>query len=164
MDETRTHPIWKEAAETISARVEKEGYGIIIRWEELRDMLEINGFKDGMTKREFEKAAFDQLNKVQNLKDLLLEEHKIYLKNRKNKGYQVLTPKAQVGEGFQHEFSKVRKGLNKTMKVMVHVDKDRLDDEAIRQLDRNLNKVVFVIGAANKRRVPDVFAQKLLKK
>jgi len=156
MDETRTHPIWKEAAERIAARVESEGYGIMLRWEEIRDMLEINGFKDGMTKREFEAAALDQLNKVQNLKDVLLEEHKIYLKNRRNKGYQILTPTDQVNEGFAYEFGKVRKGLNKTMKVMVHIEKDLLDEGTRAVLDRNLNKVVFVIGAANKRKLPDM--------
>lgn len=154
MKGTRIHPIWKEAAEKIASRVEAEGYGLLLTWEEIRDMLEINGFKDQMSKREFEAAAFDQLLKVQSLKDLLLDEYKIYLKNRRNKGYQVLTPKGQVTEGFNHEFGKVRKDLNKTMRVMVHVEKDLLDEETQKILDRNLNKIVFVIGAANKRRLP----------
>jgi hypothetical protein len=84
------------------------------------------------------------------------------LKNRKNKGYQVLHPKAQVIEGSAHEFSKVRKGLSKTMKCLVHIDKDALDDASIKMLDRNLNKVVFVIGAANRRSIPDVRSGKLI--
>lgn len=154
MSDTRIHPIWKEAAEKIADRVQAEGYGFMIMWEELHRLLEIKEARDGMTKREFDAIGFDKLNKIENLSKLLLEEHRIYLKNRRNKGYQVLTPKLQATEGFDHEFGKVRKGLNKTMKVMVHIDSDLLDDDAKKLLDRNLSKVVFVMGAANKRKLP----------
>ena len=152
--ETRLYPIWVEAAEKISDRVSKEGYGFLITWSEINELLEIGERQVGMTPSQMDAIEFDKLNKTVNLTTTLLIDHNICLKNKRNSGYEVLPPDRQVTEGFDHKWNDVRKGLRNAMNVLVHVDEMLLSEGSKAIRDRNMQKAAFVIAAANKRKVP----------
>lgn len=159
-NETRSHPIWHEVAEIIVKRVEENGYGFLLTWEELTELLEFSEFKQGMNQKEFEKVQFDRMKKIENLKDELLEENNIMLFNDRNKGYIVLEPDVQVDDGWKREVDRWRKHLRKALKILNHVDFEKLSEKGNIIRDRNLNKTVFVLAASNKRKIPEFQKQK----
>ena len=156
MIETRIHPIWKEAAEKIVERVESTGYGFLITWEELNEILELRERKVGMTPREMDTIEFDKLDKVVSLSQTLLEDHQILIKNDRNKGYWVLDPDTQVTEGWEKEIGKAKRHLHQSLKILNNVDFEKLSSKGVEARDRNLNKTVFVISASNKRKLPEI--------
>lgn len=161
MEETRIHPIWKEAAGTIADRVEANGYGFLITWEEMNELLELRERKIGMTPKEMDAIEFDKLDKVVSLSQELLDEHNIFIKNDRKKGYWVLDPDRQVTEGWEKEISRAKKHLHQSLKILNNVDLDKLTSDGAAARDRNLNKTVFVIAASNKRKLPEVKRQQI---
>jgi hypothetical protein len=154
-NETRSHPIWHEVAGIIAQRVEENGYGFLLTWEELSELLEFTKFQQGMNQKEFEQIQFDRMKKIENLKDELLEENNILLFNDRNKGYIVLEPDVQVDDGWKREVTRWKKHLHKALKILNHVDFDKLSDAGVKTRDRHLNKTVFVLSASNRRNIPD---------
>lgn len=154
MHETIKHPIWLEVAELISARVSNEGHGFLIEHDELHKMLKIKDDAEVMTRDEHKKINFEIFTKTCFLRDTLLFDHQIYLSNVHGKGYLVMTPDDQVSSGFKAIWARVIRNIKKSFNVLTFVDEDKLTYEARKTRDRNLNKAVFVMQAASKRKIP----------
>ena len=152
-NETRVHPIWKEVALDIVARIETEGYGFMIEHKDLFDMLEI---KEPKTISEAMKQRLEILEKVENVKSELLYNHNVLLFNEFNKGYKILNPDDQVTKGYDRQFDKARKKIHKAIDVLNYVNHELLSQSGTDQRDRNLAKSVFVLSAFNKRRIPEM--------
>jgi hypothetical protein len=152
-NETRVHPIWKEVALDIVARIETEGYGFMIEHKDLFDMLEI---KEPKTINEAMKQRLEILEKVENVKSELLYNHNVLLFNEFNKGYKILNPDDQVTKGYDRQFDKARKKIHKAIDVLNYVNHELLSQSGTDQRDRNLGKAVFVLSAFNKRRIPEM--------
>lgn len=157
----KLHPIWKEVAKNISARVAAEGYGFLLTWKHLREVLEIGEYEIGMNVREIERISIDKLSKIEGLRDELLFEHCIWMENERSKGYRILSPDDQVTRGYNRIWRRVRKSLKKAIDVLVHVNSDLLSDKGTLDRDRNLNRTVFVMKAANKRKIPEMKRKQL---
>jgi hypothetical protein len=158
-NETRVHPIWKEVALEIVARIETESYGFIIEHKDLFEMLDI---KEPKTISEAMKQRLEILDKVENLKSELLYNHNVLLFNEFNKGYKILNPDDQVTKGYDRQFDKARKKIHKAIDVLNYVNHELLSQSGTDQRDRNLGKAVFVLSAFNKRRIPEVPKHKQL--
>lgn len=161
MDETRIHPIWKEAALSIVGRIVRDGYGFIIEMSELYDMLEAKKPRSHSFWKDVKKSQFDFLEKVEELKRELLHEHNVCLYNVRGKGYQALPPDEQVTKGWERQHDKVRKHLRKSLDILANVDIKQLSDDGARNRDRNTNRTVFIMSAANKRRIPVIERKKI---
>lgn len=160
-DDVRIFPVWKEAAQKIADRVASEGYGFLISWDEIRSMLEIKDRVVGMTPEQMDAIEFDKLEKTVNLANTLLMDHNICINNIRNRGYEVLHPNKQVTQGFDRKWSGVRKELRSAMNILAHVEHELLDSDSRSALDRNMNKTVFVLSAANKRQLPKIENKKI---
>ena len=156
MNETRKHPIWREVAETIAARVDEQGYDFLIEMDEIKQLLEIREFVTGMDKKQFNAIQFDCLTKIEGLKNELLYNHKICLQNDRKRGYIVLSPDQQVSDAFAHYWRQMRCKLRKAMDVLVNVENDLLTNAGQKNRDRNLSRSVFMLRAANKRKIPAI--------
>lgn len=161
MDETRLHPIWKEAAVKIAQRVQSEGYGFLIEMDELHSVLEVKTAKDHTPWVDAKRSQFDFLEKVEELKKICLHEHNICLDNERGRGYRVLTPDDQVTKGWERRYEKVRKHIRKAIDVLVNVDQKQLTASGSNDRDRNLNRTVFIMSAANKRKIPVIERKKI---
>lgn len=155
---TREHPIWKEAATAISERVSHEGYGFMIRMQELYVMLE-HDIPENADYCDFKKLEIEKMVKIEGLKRELLLNHNIHLINEYKEGYVVSKPDDQVDKGFNRHFKKARKQMNKGIEVLLNVDEDNLTNSGRECRDRNVNRSLFVIKSMNKRKIS---MQKLL--
>jgi hypothetical protein len=156
MDETRIHPIWKEAAMAIAARVAREGYGFTIDLDELYAALETKRPRAHSFWKDVKKSQFDFLEKVEELKRECLHKHNLYLHNVRGRGYKVLAPDDQVTIGWERQHDKARKHLRKSLDVLANVAVAALSDAGQKNRDRNINRTVFIMAAANKRKIPAV--------
>lgn len=161
MEETRIHPIWKEAALAIKARVVVEGYGFILSHDELYDMLETKKPRGHSFWKDVRKSQFEFLEKVEELKRECLHAHKIHLYNLRGQGYRVQLPDDQVTLGYERQYEKVRKHLRKSLDILSNVDVAQLSDQGARNRDRNLCRSVFILSAANKRKIPQLERKKI---
>lgn len=161
MEEARLHPIWKEAAKAIAARVSRDGYGFLISMEEIHEMLETRQARPLSLWKDVRKDMFDFLEKVEELKRECLHQHRILLFNQRGQGYQVLTPDDQVTKGWERQHEKVRKHLRKSLDVVVNTDSSALSEQGQKNRDRNIQRTVFIMSAADKRRIPAVERKKI---
>lgn len=161
MTDTRMHPIWKEFAHVIAQRVSSDGYGFIIEMDELYGMLEAKRPFAHSLWKDVKKNAFDFLEKVESLKRECLHEHSICLYNVRGKGYQVLPPDDQVSKRWERQHEKVRKHLRKSLDILANVDASQLSDQGLKNRDRNIQRTVFIMSAANKRKIPVVERKKI---
>ena len=118
-DELTLHPVWRQAAITAVKAFE---YGDIIPLEWIREHLEIDEPVGLMTVERHRELQFDLLQKVENFKTLMLEEHKRLLVNVRGVGYKIIEPPHQTDAAmkrFQREF---HKSLQQAMAALVHID------------------------------------------
>jgi hypothetical protein len=151
---TKKHPIWLDAAEKISRKVMTDGYGFLITWEEIFKMLDIDTPENVMQKKDFERISLDRMAKTTKLREILLADYNIYLSTERNKGYVVLTPDDQVTIGYDHFYKRVRRGLKMMFRTLTCVNDSELSKKTLEQRDRSLNRTIFIMQAANKRKLP----------
>lgn len=157
----RVHPIWKEAALTIAARVKSDGFGFVIDHESLYEMLESKMPRSFSLWKDVRKGQFEFLEKVEELKRECLLEHKILLYNVRGHGYQALKPDEQVTIGWERQHDKVRKHLRKSLEILSNVNTELLSDDGQKNRDRNIGRTVFIMSAANKRKIPVIERKKI---
>jgi hypothetical protein len=154
MDENalRIYPPWKEAVGIIAARVEREGYGIILTHEEFLDMFDLK-IPAIATPATWRKLQFDLLQNMDNLRSTLLEDHNIFLLNIRGIGYQVLTPGEQVDIVPKIYIDKINGLIRKSIKSQMYIDADNLDDTQRQTRLRNLEKMAFLKSVSKKIRL-----------
>jgi hypothetical protein len=155
------HPVWKEAALDLSRRVESDGYGFLVSMDELYAMLDAKMPRAMSFWKDVKRHQFDFLEKVEELKRELLHEHNICFYNVRGKGYQALPPDEQVSKGWERQHEKVRKHLRKSLDILANVDTRQLSADGQKNRDRNINRTVFIMSAANKRKIPTVERKKI---
>lgn len=150
---TELHPAYKEAAKQIVERVEAEGYGFIIAHEDLREMLRIEFPHSSKGYDAYKAWSFAICDDVESLRDLLLDEHNIYIMNIRGIGYQVLSPDEQIRKGYMKHVHKMTAQLNKALKTLVNVNQHMLSAEEEKERQEKLIKMTFIRKAVNKRKI-----------
>lgn len=128
-DELTLHPVWRQAAVTAAEAFE---YGDIIPLEWIREHLEIDEPVGLLTVERHRELQFDLLQKVENFKAIMLEEHKRFLVNVRGVGYKIIAPPHQTNAAmkrFQREF---HKSLQQAMSALVHINESVLTLEDAR--------------------------------
>lgn len=153
MTDIRIYPPWKEAVEIIAGRVKREGYGIIFSHEELLNLFDLKT-PELATPEVWRKLQFDVLQSLESLKDALLSEHSIYLLNIRGLGYQALPPGEQVEVVPRKYMKKIHNLIMKSIKSLVHVADEMLDEGQQETRLRNLEKLAFLKGASGRKLQP----------
>ena len=160
MEEVTRHPGWKNAIGEMLMRAEVEGYGVFFSHEKIKEWLQIDPPK---TIAEAKKKEFEYLNALDHIRDELLEDHCMYLDNKRGEGYTILMPTDQVIKGTEKHMRRVQQGLRKAAKTLMHVNADMIDAATELRRQWKLKKIAFVKQAMRKRTLPEVKERKKLK-
>lgn len=150
MNETKLDPLYKQMAQDIIKRVEKEGYGFLITIENLYDGLAIHEPKQGSYK-EFKAYSLKRMNAIENLKDDLLDVN-IFLMSVRGIGYRVLNPSEQIIEGPKMHLKKAMTQIKKAMKSVTNVDVTQLSSTEEATRISTLSRLSFIQSATRKRK------------
>lgn len=150
-DMVKLYPGWKEAAAHIVARTEAEGYGLSFSFKELFDLMDFKKMEIGSAE-EWEKYSFEKLQNLENLKNLLLEEHNLCLHNIRGEGYQVLHPDDQITLAIDKDYRKIGKMVCKIIKKAIHVNQQELSFDGQQQQMRQMEKAAFLQAVMGKRK------------
>lgn len=151
MNNIRKYPEWKNALINILARVEHEGYGIVISHAELLQMLKLS---KPDTVPDYQAFQFKRMAQIESLKNALLKEHNLCLINDRGNGYQVLHPNDQVKVASDKHLAKARKELRKATETLSHVRVDALDRDAEETRICKMIRYQFIFDAFNRRKIP----------
>lgn len=115
--------------------VSETGYGALITHERLREIFGITQpqYEQYETQDEFLKAVemtqFEYMSAVEELREILLTDYKMCMKNSRGEGYIILEPKEQVEyaqkKGVANAVSELRKHKN----ILENVNLQRLGSE-----------------------------------
>jgi hypothetical protein len=149
---TKLFPGWKEAVSQIVDRVGREGYGVMLSFENLFTMMDIQTPATA-TFEEWQKHQFEVLDNIENLKRSLLEDHNICLQNVRGQGYQVLHPDDQVTIAANKLFKKAMTKVRQAVEVITHVDLAALSFDGQQQQMRQLEKASFLHAVMSKKKI-----------
>lgn len=149
---TEKFPEWKNAAEIILGRFDREGYGLVISHDEIDGYLHLR--KPEVAGRdEHEKYNFAKWINTEALKKYLLEEHNLCLFSVHGEGYMILHPKDQVRIAAKKLIGKARNQIRKALATQTNINTEMLDNETQKILVNNLAKLAFLKSAFNKKKL-----------
>ena len=147
---TKLYPGWKEAVHKIVDRVSKEGYGVMLSFEDLFALMDIKTPATA-TCEEWQKYQFEVLDNIENLKRALLEDYNICLQNVRGQGYQVLHPDDQVTVAVDKALKKALARVRQAVIIATHVDQTALSFDGQQNQMRQLEKASFLHAAMSKK-------------
>jgi len=150
-DMVKLYPGWKEAGAHIVARTEAEGYGLVFSFEELFCLMDLK-WPETASLEDWKRLSFEKLQYMENLKNLLLEEHNLCLHNIRGEGYRVLHPNDQVTVGIEKEYQKIGRLICKIVNKAVHVNQMELSFDGQQQQMRHLEKAAFLQAVMGKKK------------
>jgi len=142
MDNITLLPISAHVAKII---VEQFQYGDIVSMDDLFKLLEVETPPGRITSAEYQRLSFKRMNLIDDLKNRLLEEHSIFLKNKRSEGYVLVLPEEQSAVVLDHMDSKIKKHLHKAAAGVTNIRMDMLSDQ---QRDENIRARTRVSGIA----------------
>lgn len=141
------YPVWRQAAAQALAEFD---YGDTIPLAWIREHLEIEEPAGLLTVEQHRQLQFDLLQKVENFKAQMLEEHKRLLISVRSVGYKIVEPPHQTDAAmrrFQREF---RKSLQQAMAALIHIDESALTLEDARDNADAKAKMAYFKAFGNK--------------
>ncbi|RQE68823.1 hypothetical protein IPC294_25620 [Pseudomonas aeruginosa] len=127
MSKITLHPEWRQAAKDLAAEFE---YGDLITLEWLRNAFQL---EEPRTIEEFKSHQLDFLSCMDALRQELLVEYQLSLKNIRGAGYELVNPNDQVVVAWNSAFGKVRRELGKLAGAIRYIRHDELTDEKRRE-------------------------------
>ncbi|EOW5843714.1 hypothetical protein P9775_005021 [Pseudomonas aeruginosa] len=127
MSKITLHPEWRQAAKDLAAEFE---YGDLITLEWLRNAFQL---EEPRTIEEFKSHQLDFLSCMDALRQELLVEYQLSLKNIRGAGYELVNPNDQVVVAWHSAFGKVRRELGKLAGAIRYIRHDELTDEKRRE-------------------------------
>lgn len=149
--EVKEHPGWKHAQTKVLEAVKEKGYGILFTHEDLKTWMSITAPK---TIEEYRATEFHYLDSIEQLRKTLLEDHMMWLDNKKSEGYIVVTPDDQVESSADKLIKASRVKLKKAFDVAKNANKEMLSAgyEIIRL--NKLRRIAFIQSGFRKRTLP----------
>ena len=151
MEDLKPYPPYKNAIKNILEGVKRNGYGILYEHQTLKDWMDI---KDPTTIEEYKKTEFDYLSSLDKLKGELLCDHNIFLTSDIGKGYRVLHPDEQVGNGVDKHVRKAQRQLVQAARVLTYVNDQLLSIEGGQARMRKMERLAFLKSAFSKKKIP----------
>jgi hypothetical protein len=123
--EVRLSPPWKHALATLLNR--GMPYGMVITKSEL---VQLFGLRDPVTADDERKFQLDYLAQFSELRDELLEEHRLYLRTVWGDGaYEVTPPSQQTERAFAEGTRELRRVIRKMARGIAFVRHEELTDQ-----------------------------------
>lgn len=126
------------------------GHGCLLKHDELKGWLCL---KEPVSVPEYKKYALEYMYSLDKLRQELLYEHDMYLKNIHGEGYQVMIPDEQVDIAPDIHTKKARRELRKAADALIHVDAALLSIDASKTRLQKMERVAFLKSAFNERKV-----------
>jgi len=127
--QVKLFPDWKQA---VDDAISEFTYGGFISKQWLYDHLNMHPPKQ-TNFEEYEKFTIAFMSAMANFKGLLLEEHKMLLKNVRGKGYVIVIPKHHTGIAFNTMKSGLVKHIKKGYTAMTNINYNLLTTEERQQ-------------------------------
>jgi hypothetical protein len=155
--EVQHYPGWQHAMDKILERINEQGHGVFFSHEELKSWMSMEEPKDI---DEYKKHVFQYLNSMDNLRTELLEDHRVYLDNKRGEGYIAAMPDDQVTKSPDQLINKARNIITKASSVLSNVKEELLSLEAQSIRLQKCKKVAFIKQSFIKRTLPEVEERK----
>lgn len=127
MSKVTLHPEWRQAAKDLAAQFK---YGDLITLDWLRAAFQL---QEPQTIDEFKSYQLDFLSCMDSLRQELLVEYQLSLKNIRGAGYELVNPNDQVEVAWHSTFGKVWRELGKLAGTIRYIRHDELTDEKRRE-------------------------------
>jgi hypothetical protein len=128
-DQISILPVSAQATKTI---VENYDYGDMVTLTEMYRMLEVE-YSDNATREEDKEIEWKRCSRIQDVKDRLLEEYSIMIKNVRGEGYVLVMPKEQTDVSLDDMDNKLKKHMRIATKRLKHVRFDMLSEKKQQQ-------------------------------
>ncbi|MGP1609294.1 MAG: hypothetical protein ACTS5G_01210 [Burkholderiales bacterium] len=148
--EVRLSPPWRHAlAVLISQGVEN---GKVIRKAEL---VELFGLRNPVTAEDQERFQMDFLQQFSELRDELLEEHRVALRTMYGEAsYEVVPPAHQTDLAMREGMRDLRRSMRKMTRTLAFVRHEELTDEQRKQNADAQAKAAMMAGMIRKPQLP----------
>lgn len=124
-DDFRLSPAWKHAMQSLLARVLKNG-DIIAK----ADLVDLFGLAKPVTAADQERFQLDFMRQFGELRDELLEEHRIALRTMHGESsYEVVPPADQTDLALTEGQREMRRAMRKMTRTLAFVRHDELTDD-----------------------------------
>ncbi|WP_296271759.1 hypothetical protein [Pseudomonas sp. UBA6323] len=127
MSITTLHPEWRQAAKDIA---EGFKYGDIITLDWLASSFHLI---EPESIAQFKEYQFAFLSNMDAMRQELLEQHQLALRNVRGAGYELVDPNNQVDYAWQTAFARVNRELRKLASHVTHIRHAELSDEKRRE-------------------------------
>lgn len=104
------------------------------------------------TREQFAKFQFELLGYTEGLKDILLAEHKMYLKSVRGEGYMVIKPAEQTDVAMDTLRSSMQTNIRKAMNALANINEGLLTMDQLKHRDETTGKIA-ALSAFSKRRL-----------
>ncbi len=125
-------------------------YGDVIPTEWLYKQFGIK-FPAFSNKKNYDSIAFRFLNHMDELKKILLIDHKMYLVNMRGTGYRIVMPRKQASETINSCSKKFNKIMRDTKLSLLNINIKMIDNDDIRYRDEQLGKIAALSAFATKK-------------
>jgi len=96
----------------------------------------------------FQEMQFKYLNCIENLRDTLIQNHKVHLKNDIGAGYHLMEPNDQIQYGIEHTKAEVKKSIRQGTKLVTNVDNHRVKSDVRRKASDQIARWSMIRGIA----------------
>lgn len=122
-EQTKLYPAWRQAEKDLLAS--GFTYGSLVTQEWLDEAF---GIQQPATIAEYQKCELVRLRQTQELRDSLLENHRILLAPVRGVGFTAVPPEKQTSTALQMRTREVKSALCKLAREISHVELSKLDD------------------------------------
>jgi hypothetical protein len=148
--ELKLSPAWKHALRVLLDRGIRDGQ--IIEKAELVDLF---GLRQPQTAAEQERFQLDFMRQFLELRDELLEEHRLALRTMHGEGsYQVVPPNEQTDHAMTEGLREMRRAARKMARTLAFVRHEQLTDEERRKNADAQAKAAMFAGMIRNPRLP----------
>lgn len=133
----------KPHIKVVEILVQSFTYGDVIPNEWLSDVFNLKLPTYG-SKKQFDKYAFEFMGMLDGVKKFLLEEHKMYLRNVRGKGYLIVLPKQQSDVAVDILKRSISTEITKAFKAITNVNEALLTNDDILKRDLNHGRVAAI--------------------
>jgi hypothetical protein len=144
------YPAWRQAARDLASTF---SYGDVVTLDWLSEAFMLPAPK---TIKQYRAHQFAFLHHLDALRQELLEQHQLALRNIRGEGYEVVHPNNQVDFAWTTAFTRVRRELGKLASNITHIRHHELSDDKRREhsdAQAKLSSVMGFVDRAERRRI-----------
>jgi len=136
----------------VEKAIAKFAYGDLIRKQWLLNAFEIKEPTTG-TRKDFETFCFKFMDEFEAFRQILLQEHKMFLVSERGTGYRIAHPNTQSDIAMTRLKTSVKKEINKAINTLTHINENMLTDNEIKRRDEQMGKIAALNAFTRKKQL-----------